>query len=56
MTYKVTIDFKQGPSYGTTVAAGDEQAAKLLATTEARGYGFDAPVKNVTVRAADANN
>ena len=52
MTYRITIDFKNGPSYGTTVVAGDEQAAKLLATTEARGYGFDAPVKKVTARPA----
>jgi len=52
MAYSVTIDFKSGPSYGATVVAVDEQAAKLLATTEARGYGFDAPVTKITARPA----
>jgi hypothetical protein len=52
MAYKVTIDFQRGPSYGSTIVANTEQDAKQLAATEARGYGFDAPIKHVIVRPA----
>lgn len=50
--FYVTIDFKQGPSFGGNVVAQDKTAAREAATNEARGYGFDAPIKKVTVREA----
>lgn len=46
MTFNVTIDFKRGASFGPLpVSAASEQQAIEQATREARGFGFDAPVK-----------
>ena len=53
MAYHVTIDFKRGPSFGPLpVIANDRSQAHSKAEQEARGYGFDAPIKKVTVREA----
>jgi hypothetical protein len=50
MAYQVTIDFKRGPSIGLNVIADDRSQARSKAEYEAIGYGFDAPIKKVTVR------
>jgi hypothetical protein len=50
MSYQVNIDFKNGPSLGLTIYAQDAETAKQAAKIEAPLYGFDAPIKNVTVR------
>lgn len=52
MTFKVTINYKTGPSFGTTVDAATKEIAKQTATLVAKLYGFNDPIKNVTVRAA----
>ena len=53
MAYQVTIDFKRGPSFGPLpVIADDRSQARDIATLEVRSYGFDAPIKKVTVREA----
>jgi hypothetical protein len=53
MSYQVTIDFKRGPSFGPLpVIADDRSQAREKAKSEAIGYGFDAPIKKVTVREA----
>jgi hypothetical protein len=45
MTYKVTIDFKRGPSFSLDVTTPRKEDAIEQATAYARGCGFDAPVK-----------
>lgn len=46
MRWRVTLDFKKGPSFGPVgVIANTEQEAIRLATEEAQGFGFDQPVK-----------
>jgi hypothetical protein len=53
MAYQVTIDFQRGPSFGPLpVIADDRSQARSKAASEAIGYGFDAPIKKVTVREA----
>jgi hypothetical protein len=52
-TYRITIDFRKGPSYGPTeVRAGDEQSARFMALREAQGVGFNEEVKRYQVREA----
>lgn len=45
MNWRVTLDFKRGPSFTYEVRAKDEFTAITIAKSEAAGYGFDAPVK-----------
>ena len=52
MAYHVTIDFKRGPSIGLNLIAEDRSQARSKAANEALGYGFDAPIKKVTIREA----
>jgi hypothetical protein len=52
MAYKVTIDFKRGPSLSLDLYAANEQTAEAIAKAEAPLYGFTDTIKNVTVRPA----
>lgn len=48
MNWRVTLDFKRGPAFGTTAQAPDKDAAIALAKAFARGCGFDQPVAKAT--------
>jgi hypothetical protein len=52
MAYHVTINFKRGPSVVLDIYATSPDAAKEAAKVEAPLWGFDAPIKNVSVRPA----
>lgn len=44
-TYKVTIDFKRGPSFSQTVSSYGASGAKAAALTFARGCGYNEAVR-----------
>lgn len=45
MNWKVTLDFKRGPSFGMVLPADDKATAIAKAKREAVDFGFDEPVK-----------
>jgi hypothetical protein len=47
--FKVTVDFKRGPSFSCNTVANDEQQARETAVDAARRCGFVAPVKQCQV-------
>lgn len=61
MNWKVTLDYKSGPSFGMvlpvddSVPAADNKAAAIAeAKREAPGFGFDQPVKKATAVQVEA--
>ena len=47
--YRVALDFADGPSFEAEVSADGRQMARRLTENMARGCGFDAPVRHVTI-------
>lgn len=50
MKFKVTIDFRRGPSFEAVVDANSKFDAEVRAALLARGNGFHAIPKKVTAR------
>lgn len=45
MNWKVTLDFKRGPSFSTDAQAATKEAAITLAKAFAKGCGYEQQVK-----------
>lgn len=55
-TYKVTIDFRKGPSFSSEALASNEVSAEVFVLRSARANGFNEAVKKdgyTTYRVAD---
>lgn len=50
MYFKVTIDFRKGPSFETTVPADSKSDAEVVALMHARENGFGGIPKKVTAK------